>query len=324
MSGKIGPVCEGYARALKVLCDKRSIPCVLYYGTASGNPQGTFELHMWNEVQMDDGNWYAVDVTWNDPGDGTDARMTGKERDSWLFLGRNDVVYGNNFTYAMSHVISLWQTDESIMSRWNYNIDSYIADSNYIPTDEQLGLTIDRLYIGDNEFQQFNHRRENYNIGVADDVSPDLLQVGVKLKSEFDGSVEITQPTSMPGTASVLLKRADGSVIHTYTLNFYPNAAIGWDANGQAGDGSKPNMFGWGAENCSVINWGDANKLYTHFMDAGQGTSDKYKGYTFQERDYNKNRMILLNFSTGKEIFSDTLTNLIPATTYIRKFTKNG
>lgn len=22
---------------------------------------------MWNNVQMNDGNWYGVDVTWNDP-----------------------------------------------------------------------------------------------------------------------------------------------------------------------------------------------------------------------------------------------------------------
>ncbi|MBQ7231690.1 MAG: hypothetical protein IJX07_00445, partial [Bacillales bacterium] len=58
------PVCEGYARAFKVLCDKLNIPCVLVSG--DGVSGGTREPHMWNYVQLD-GAWYAVDVTWDDP-----------------------------------------------------------------------------------------------------------------------------------------------------------------------------------------------------------------------------------------------------------------
>ncbi len=51
------PVCEGYAEAFKLLCDSMDIPCVII----------TSETHEWNAVQMDDGNWYYVDVTFNDP-----------------------------------------------------------------------------------------------------------------------------------------------------------------------------------------------------------------------------------------------------------------
>lgn len=54
------PVCEGYARSLKVLCDAVGIPNVLVSGYADG------EDHMWNYVKLD-GKWYAVDVTWDDP-----------------------------------------------------------------------------------------------------------------------------------------------------------------------------------------------------------------------------------------------------------------
>ena len=53
-------VCEGYARAFKMLCDKANIPCALIGGI------GNTGAHMWNAVQMDDGKWYGVDVTWDD------------------------------------------------------------------------------------------------------------------------------------------------------------------------------------------------------------------------------------------------------------------
>jgi len=57
--GDGGVVCEGYAKAFKVLCDRLEIPCVLVSGDAGG-------AHMWNYVQMDDGKWYLVDATWDD------------------------------------------------------------------------------------------------------------------------------------------------------------------------------------------------------------------------------------------------------------------
>lgn len=57
--GDGGVVCEGYAKTFKILCDRLEIPCVLVSGDAGG-------AHMWNYVQMDDGRWYLVDVTWDD------------------------------------------------------------------------------------------------------------------------------------------------------------------------------------------------------------------------------------------------------------------
>ena len=58
-------VCEGYARAFKAIMDDLNIPCVLVCGTAV-NSAGQGESHAWNYVQID-GNWYAIDVTWDDP-----------------------------------------------------------------------------------------------------------------------------------------------------------------------------------------------------------------------------------------------------------------
>ena len=61
-SGKV--VCEGYSKAFKMLCDKFGIPCAVVSGT--GYTGSSNEPHMWNYVQMDDGKWYGVDVTWDD------------------------------------------------------------------------------------------------------------------------------------------------------------------------------------------------------------------------------------------------------------------
>ena len=58
-------VCEGYARSFKYLMDKLGIPCTLVIGQGT-NSQGQTENHAWNYVQLN-GNWYAIDCTWDDP-----------------------------------------------------------------------------------------------------------------------------------------------------------------------------------------------------------------------------------------------------------------
>ncbi|MDD3794421.1 MAG: transglutaminase domain-containing protein [Lachnospiraceae bacterium] len=64
-----GVVCEGYAKAYKVLCNALGIPCVLIGGyVTNGN---SLEGHMWNGIYLGDG-WYLVDVTWDDEDYGID------------------------------------------------------------------------------------------------------------------------------------------------------------------------------------------------------------------------------------------------------------
>lgn len=53
-------VCEGYAEAFKLICDREGIPCITVIGTGGGG------AHKWNMVQMEDGEWYTLDSTWDD------------------------------------------------------------------------------------------------------------------------------------------------------------------------------------------------------------------------------------------------------------------
>ncbi len=83
-----GAVCEAYSKGFKIMCDYLKIPCVLIVGNFSDTDD---EAHMWNYVQMEDGKWYAVDVTWDDlDGDG------GRELKYQYFLKGSD-------TFSISH-----------------------------------------------------------------------------------------------------------------------------------------------------------------------------------------------------------------------------
>lgn len=53
-------VCEGYSRALDLLCYFSGIECICINGTGNGGGHG------WNKVKID-GQWYNIDVTWDDP-----------------------------------------------------------------------------------------------------------------------------------------------------------------------------------------------------------------------------------------------------------------
>lgn len=57
VSGKA--VCDGYAEAFFLLMTCLDIDCDIVVGTADD------QLHAWNQVELD-GNWYNVDITWDD------------------------------------------------------------------------------------------------------------------------------------------------------------------------------------------------------------------------------------------------------------------
>lgn len=103
-TGANGPVCEGYARAMKVLCDKANIPCVLVDGNASAD-SNEGGAHMWNYVQIGD-TWYGVDTTWNDPtGGSTSGAQSGNENQNYLLVG-SSTPNTHNKTFIESHPVA--------------------------------------------------------------------------------------------------------------------------------------------------------------------------------------------------------------------------
>lgn len=81
------PVCDGYAKAMKVVCDLLEIPCILVNS----------ETHMWNNIKMDDGDWYNLDLTWDD---GDDSQIYY----DYFLIGSRTVVNGFEFYKEKDHV----------------------------------------------------------------------------------------------------------------------------------------------------------------------------------------------------------------------------
>jgi len=55
-------ICMGYTMTFKLFMDLLDIECIVVEGFAHGGENE----HAWNMVRLD-GEWYKVDVTWNDP-----------------------------------------------------------------------------------------------------------------------------------------------------------------------------------------------------------------------------------------------------------------
>ena len=54
-------VCLGYTQTFQLFMDLLDIKCITIHSTALGG-----EEHAWNMVELE-GEWYHVDVTWDDP-----------------------------------------------------------------------------------------------------------------------------------------------------------------------------------------------------------------------------------------------------------------
>ncbi len=94
-------VCEGYAETMAAALNYLDIENVIAtgWGVASGQPTYDSDAHAWNMVKLGDGNFYHVDVTWDDQEYGTiyDYFCVGNEIfDSHSIIwngGQNGIIY---------------------------------------------------------------------------------------------------------------------------------------------------------------------------------------------------------------------------------------
>lgn len=87
-------VCEGYAKAFQYLMNEIGIENTIIIGTGTNSKNET-ENHAWNYVKLN-GQWYAVDVTWDDPIISGGGKLTNKMRYEY-FLKGSDTMNENHF-----------------------------------------------------------------------------------------------------------------------------------------------------------------------------------------------------------------------------------
>ena len=97
-------VCEGYSKAFKLLLDKAGIPNVIVFGEAKD------EKHSWNYVKLE-GQWYLVDVTWNDPAGEENVLLH-----TFFLLGSESLVDGA----PVSEIFSPDGADYPVLSRTGF------------------------------------------------------------------------------------------------------------------------------------------------------------------------------------------------------------
>ncbi len=89
-------VCRGYAEAFKLLMDELEIPCDIESGYADGIS------HAWNNVKID-GEWYQIDVTYDDPLSNDNASGDKANLRYDYFLITNEQLYLDHTTKETLH-----------------------------------------------------------------------------------------------------------------------------------------------------------------------------------------------------------------------------
>ncbi len=82
-------VCEGYSKAFKYLLDEAGIQNVIVIGKGT-NSEGKNENHSWNYVLLNN-NWYAIDVTWDDPVIRGGGRLSNSSKYKYFLKGLNTI-----------------------------------------------------------------------------------------------------------------------------------------------------------------------------------------------------------------------------------------
>lgn len=119
-----GVVCEGYAKAFKVICDQLGIANVCIGGKVVQN--GVTEGHMWNGVQVG-GKWYLTDVTWDDIASGISynyfmvGNITSNRTASGNFGGA-EPGYSTIFTYP-----NLEEAQPGDCDRWDHMVTGTVT-----------------------------------------------------------------------------------------------------------------------------------------------------------------------------------------------------
>lgn len=106
--------CDGYAFAYEYLLQRCGIPCTFVAGYA-GKDSAHMDRHAWNLLQLDDGEWYEVDATWDDV-DLSDSGASGELAEE----ARGDAAYVSRLRHYLWGVTTEQMSSFTPDSRYTY------------------------------------------------------------------------------------------------------------------------------------------------------------------------------------------------------------
>lgn len=159
-------VCDGYAMAFQLLCEKAGLAALPVYGKGQ-DYTGNVVDHIWNKVVCG-GEWYDVDVTWDDPigdnqvlrydyfliDDATSARALTTTQNRFMNLPSATNAYGDFYTR------------EGLVI--GYDSDIYYQFNNLLTsqmTDNWTSIAVDFRCLDSNLFNQL---KQEYFTATAD------------------------------------------------------------------------------------------------------------------------------------------------------------
>lgn len=178
-------VCNAYAAAFKLLCDRYGIPCVHLSGaTSAGN-------HAWNYVQLEDNCWYAVDPTWSD----------GSTIDYSYFLAGKD-------TFGASHEVPAGNDGLACPPLSNTEYPYLEAKLDNVPETIEPGESIQ---LSLREVRDLNGTVINdVNVGLFVDGSERAAAAGRIKNGSVDLHYDTAESNLEPGSHSLYIKCENG------------------------------------------------------------------------------------------------------------------
>lgn len=171
-------VCESYALAYLMLMDEINIPVLYTTGYAGG------DLHAWNLIQLD-GEWYHVDVTWDDP--------MGGGNEGYGYFGLSDDLMKRDHDWERQNYILPKATGTK------YNFLTLNGAKNFASAEEMNQVlteavengetTIHYLYTGDDKY--FG-AMDQVGRWLKDNRSKHLIETYSQTGSRFSGKIEVT------------------------------------------------------------------------------------------------------------------------------------
>lgn len=129
-------LCDGYSRSMYLMLNMLDIPCHIVVGHAK-------EPHAWNIVQLEHGEWYHVDATWDDPTTEdnshkviynyfclSDAEMRADHRwnrKSYPETPRKLAVYYHAFGLYFSDYEKFWKAVQKSYDRGDFDFQAYLT-----------------------------------------------------------------------------------------------------------------------------------------------------------------------------------------------------